>query len=95
MSQLEPLLARLEELLVGVDDLDAPLRDRVFELLDGIDSLHRLALSRLGDELGPDHVARLRAADPFVGWLLDAYDVGAPAPGAPVVTPVHLGPTRR
>jgi len=54
----------------------------VLELLDGIDELHRGALGRLGDLLGPEEVARVRAADPAVGWLLDAYAVGVDERGA-------------
>lgn len=96
MSALEPLLERLEELLTEIDDLDPPLRDRVFELLDGFDALHRTALHRIAEELGPEATGRLHSADPFIAWLLDAYDVGPPPPTAePSVTAVQLGPTRR
>lgn len=62
--------------MAEMDRLDEPYRQRVFELLDGIDAMHRLALSRLPDALGPDGAERLRGADPALAWLLDAYAVG-------------------
>jgi Fe-S cluster biogenesis protein NfuA len=48
----------------------------VLALLDGIDALHRSALERLGDALGPDALEALRARDPAIAWLLDAYSIG-------------------
>jgi len=48
----------------------------VLELLDGIDALHRMALGRLEGLLERGELARLRAADPAVAWLLDLYGVG-------------------
>lgn len=74
-ASLDELLGRLETLLSEVEDMDEPVRDRVFELLDGVDALHRLALVRLGEALGPE-VERLRAADPAIAWLFDAYGIG-------------------
>lgn len=73
---LDPLLSRLEQLVEDIDQLEQPVREQVFELLDGIDALHRMALGRLGDRLGPDAIAAYRAADPAVAWLFDAYAVG-------------------
>lgn len=69
------MLDRLEELLAEVEGLDAPVRDRVFELLDGVDSVHRLAVTRLAESLGPD-LATLRRSDAAVDWLFEAYGVG-------------------
>ena len=80
---LDPLLDRLEQLLGDLEDSEPELRDRVFELLDGVDALHRLAITRLAALLGED-VERLRSADPAVGWLLDAYGVGANDPAVAV-----------
>lgn len=76
MAGLDELLDRLEGLLAEVDALDEPVRARVFELLDGIDALHRMALGRLPDAIGADGLERLRAAHPALEWLLDAYGVG-------------------
>jgi Fe-S cluster biogenesis protein NfuA len=74
LAQLGPLLDRLEELLGDVEALDDAVRETVFELLDGIDALHRLAMTRLADVVGD--VEPLRRADPAVAWLLEAYGVG-------------------
>jgi Fe-S cluster biogenesis protein NfuA len=76
MADLHDLLERLEELVVELEGLDEPVRAEVFELLDGIDVLHRMALTRLGDALDPATLDRLREADPAIAWLLDAYGVG-------------------
>jgi Fe-S cluster biogenesis protein NfuA len=75
-SDFEHLLDRLEELLSRVEQLDAPVRDEVFELLDGIDILHRSALRHLGEALGPDLVEKLWGAHPAITWLFEAYAVG-------------------
>lgn len=76
MSDLAALLDRLEELLGQLDGLDDQVRTPVFELLDGFDAVHRLALGRLAAVLGPSELDRLRGADPAIGWLLDAYSAG-------------------
>lgn len=70
-----PLLDRLEDLLADVEGLDEQVRDRVFELLDGVDAVHRLAVHRLAEVLGPE-LPGLRGADVAVDWLFEAYGVG-------------------
>ncbi len=75
LAALGPLLDRLEELLGEVEGLDEPVRGQVFELLDGVDAVHRLALTRLADAVG-DELPRLRRDDPAVDWLFEAYGVG-------------------
>lgn len=75
LAALEPLLDRLEQLLADVEELAEPVRESVFELLDGVDAVHRLAIGRLGDMLG-DGLPSLRRADSAVDWLFEAYGVG-------------------
>lgn len=75
MGELDQLLSRLEELLAEIETFDDETRDLVFELLDGIDALHRTALARLADALGPQTLERLRSEE-AVAWLLDAYALG-------------------
>lgn len=75
LATLGPLLDRLEELLSDVEQFDEPVRDRVFELLDGVDAVHRLALTRLADALG-EQLRPLRRQDVAVDWLFEAYGVG-------------------
>ncbi len=70
------MLARLEALIGDIESLEDPVRAQVLELIDGLDALHRMALGRVGAELGAEEVARLRAADPAIDWLFDAYAVG-------------------
>lgn len=75
LAALGPMLDRLEELLVDIEGLDEDVRNRVFELLDGVDAVHRLAVTRLADSPGIDLTA-LRQRDPAVNWLFEAYGVG-------------------
>jgi Fe-S cluster biogenesis protein NfuA len=76
MGEFDQLLARLEHLLAEIEQLDEPVRSQVFEFLDGIDVLHRTALARVAELLGPDRLAQLRESDPAVEWLLEAYGAG-------------------
>lgn len=75
-SDVEDLLEHLGQLMDEIDGLDEAVRARVFDLLDGVDLLHRTALERLGAALDDGDLERLRAADPAVAWLFDAYAVG-------------------
>ncbi len=76
MAALDDVLTRMEKLLDEVERLEEPTRARVLELLDGIDTVHRMALERLPAVLGEEGVQRLRGADPALAWLLEAYAVG-------------------
>ena len=76
MADLDPILDRFEVLLGEVDGWEEPHRSMAFELLQQADAVHRFALVRLGEHLGADMLAKLRAGDPAVAWLLDAYAVG-------------------
>jgi Fe-S cluster biogenesis protein NfuA len=73
---MDDLLGRLEGLLAEIDSLEEPIRQAVFELLDGIDAMHRLALDRLAEGMGAEAVQRLRDSDQAVAWLFDAYGIG-------------------
>ena len=75
LASLGPLLDRLEDLLADVEGFPEDVRDRVFELLDGVDALHRLAITRLASSLH-GQLPRLRATDAAVDWLFEAYGVG-------------------
>lgn len=73
---LDSLIDHLEGLFAEVEALEDSTQQTVYELLDGIDRLHRLALRRVGEALGPAEVERLRAAHPAIAWLWEAYGVG-------------------
>jgi Fe-S cluster biogenesis protein NfuA len=75
MERLDALLQRLEELLDEIEGFDQTSREKVFELLDGIDTTHRMALRRLETMLTSEEIGRLRR-DPALAWLFDAYGVG-------------------
>jgi len=81
LAALGPLLDRLEQLLGDVEGLDAAVRDHVFELLDGVDAVHRLAVTRLADAL-KDGIGSLRGGDAAIDWLFEAYGVGVDDAGA-------------
>jgi Fe-S cluster biogenesis protein NfuA len=76
VGDLDGILDRFEILLGELEAWEEPHRSMAFELLQQVDAVHRFALARLGDHLGPDALAQLRAADAAVAWLLDAYAVG-------------------
>lgn len=73
---MDELLERLEDLLRRVEGLDDDPRQVAFELLDGVDTLHRMALRRLAGLLGDDRLVELAGADPAVAWLFEAYGIG-------------------
>lgn len=75
LATLGPLLDRLEELLDEAQTYEQPARDGLFEILDGVDALHRLAVTRLAAAIGAD-ADRIAGEDPSVAWLFDAYGVG-------------------
>ena len=76
MPGFDHLLDELERLLTEADGLEEPARSVVFGLLDGVDAMHRHALSRLEALLEPEQLERMRDGDPAVAWLFDAYSVG-------------------
>lgn len=70
------LLQRLEDLVAGIDELDEPVRSQVYELLDGIDTLHRRAVHALAGAVADQGLQQAREQHPEVDWLLHAYAVG-------------------
>jgi Fe-S cluster biogenesis protein NfuA len=76
VADLDAILDQFEALLGEVEAWEEPHRSLAFELLQQVDAVHRFALERLGRQLGADALARLRAEDPAVAWLLNAYAVG-------------------
>jgi Fe-S cluster biogenesis protein NfuA len=78
VEDLDQLLDRLEGLVGELERLeDDATRTRVFELLDGIDVLHRFALQELVRTLqGRLPVEEVRDAHPAVRWLFEAYGLG-------------------
>lgn len=73
---VEDLLGHLERRMADVDELEAPAREAVYQLLDGIDALHRRALTSLVEAVDGGEIDRARRADPAVDWLLAAYGAG-------------------
>jgi hypothetical protein len=92
VAAFDELLDRLEELLSRMDELDEPTRGEVFELLDGFDAVHRMALEHLADRLGQNELSELRT-DPVLAWLLDAYGLG-PQPDSGAQADRPSGPAR-
>jgi Fe-S cluster biogenesis protein NfuA len=88
---MNELAARLEQLLAEIDELEDSARSRVYELLDGIDALHRTALRQLEDRLGTERLQELRD-DEAIAWLLDAYSVGIDERAAAEEALVELRP---
>ena len=76
MESFEAFIRRVEELLDRVDEFDDEVREDVYELLDGIDTLHRRGVEALVSSLDPQTLARVRENEAAV-WLLDAYGAQA------------------
>lgn len=91
----QAILQQVDALVQEFERLPFPeIRERVFDLLQGLDLLHREALTRLVDflrEQGEDDLVERAAQDPVVQTLLLLYDLvpsiqlpdagQAPAPG--------------
>jgi len=92
LPALAEALDALESHLTEVEDRDEDERVRTFGLLDAVDTVHRVAMARLGAVLGEAEVARLRDADPTLAWLLDAYGVGADEPAQARAALDEVGP---
>lgn len=77
-ADLTELLGYLEDLMEDLREIDDPVRTQVFNLLNGIDALHRMGLSHLEDafEARGLHADELRGDHPAIAWLFDAYAVG-------------------
>lgn len=73
MDDLEQLVERLDHLLGRIDEAEEPLRSTVYELLDGVDALHRSAVRALVAALPPGAADELAARHPALEWLFAAY----------------------
>ncbi len=78
-AEWNELLAHVNDLIDEMDQLeDEVLRSRVFELLQGIDAIHREALTRLV-RLFKEGVMEQVVTDPPIHTLMELYDL-LPAP---------------
>lgn len=81
-EEWDALLADVNGLIEEMEALPAgEHRTRVFELLDGIDAIHREALRRLV-RLFKEGVLEQVATDPAIGVLLELYDLSPSEPVA-------------
>ncbi len=76
VEDLDAQLDQLESLLGHVETFEPEVREDVFLLLDGIDAIHRMAISRFAAGLDDGQLSTLRDSDPAVAWLLEAYGIG-------------------
>jgi hypothetical protein len=90
MADLEQHAARIAELMQQLESGAEPqTRERVFELLEHIDHLHRTCVWRLFElvtELGGKGLIDRVAADPVVKTLFVLYDLIPSDPLRPVVS---------
>jgi nitrite reductase (NADH) small subunit/3-phenylpropionate/trans-cinnamate dioxygenase ferredoxin subunit len=90
MADLQQHAARIAELMQQIESGDEPLtRERLFELLEHIDHLHRTCVWRLFElvtELGGKGLIDRVAADPAVKTLFVLYDLIPSEPLRPVVS---------
>jgi hypothetical protein len=90
MADLEQHAARIAELMQQLEaEAESPTRERVFELLEHIDHLHRTCVWRLFElvtELGGKGLIDRVAADPIVKTLFVLYDLIPSEPLRPVVS---------
>lgn len=70
VSRLDELIKRFEE------HPDPAVQDRVFEILQCIDTMHRAGLRRLNELLKTAGLQRRATDDPEVRLLFDLYDLG-------------------
>lgn len=91
MESFEAFIRRIEELLDRVDEFDDEVREDVYELLDGIDTLHRRGVEALVSALDSQTLARIRENEAAV-WLLDAYGAQAERNGGSVPIQIKRKP---
>jgi hydrogenase maturation protease len=81
-EEWDALLERVDALIAGAERIaDPATRQLVQDLLQGIDSLHREALTRLV-RLFKDGVLEKVVTDPPIRTLLELYDLAPPSGGA-------------
>lgn len=85
-DEWDALLADVNERIAQMEALpDGPAKQQVFELLNGIDALHREGLTRLV-RLFKDGVLEQVVTDPAIHTLMELYDM-LPTSVAPPLTP--------
>ncbi len=89
MDELAALLDRLELLLEQLDAVDEPVRGMVYELLDGVDAVHRSAVRELVSALGRDQCLSLADHHPAIEWLFAAYDADQRAMAQAALTDIR------
>jgi nitrite reductase/ring-hydroxylating ferredoxin subunit len=96
MSDLETHIERLQALVQHFESMDeGPVRDRVFELLEQVDHLHRSGVWRLFElvtELGGKGLVERISLDPSVKLLFMLYDLIPVDPLHPVEATVQPPP---
>lgn len=80
-EEWDDLLARVDGMVKEIEALpDAGTRERVLELIQGIDAIHREALTRLV-RLFKEGVLAQVVTDPAIRTLMEFYDLMPPAAG--------------
>ena len=92
-EEWDALLAYVNGLVAEMEQLpeDDPTRERVFDLLQGIDAIHREALSRLV-RLFKDGVLEQVVTDPAIRTLMELYDLLPQDPACVTVPDFIKGP---
>ena len=97
-NEWDALLAEVNELVQQMEALpDGLVKERVFKLLDGVDTIHREALRRLV-RLFKEGVLEKVVTDPAIQTMMELYDLLPPAtqetPSKPAFPTIPIRPVR-